>query len=204
MPNSLPDNSTPELLAQLLRRVASHDTIALDALYTLTAPKLFGIALQMLGRREWAEEVMQDTFAAVWGFAAEYQAGESVPMAWMAAIVRKRALDILRSQRSTGTGAVTSWDANLDELLTSNAAGPLERVASGQEARWLAVAMQELEASQRRAITLAFFCELTHGEVAETMNVPLGTAKSWIRRGLQTLKFDLDEAGASGALHEER
>jgi hypothetical protein len=120
MTTPLPHDPTPDTLVQLLDRVASEDAAALRALYDLTSSKLFGLALRILVKREWAEEVLQDAFVNIWRYAGDYKAGLSAPMTWMAAIVRNRALDYLRRQKANGAGAETgkrgrSLRANVDE-----------------------------------------------------------------------------------------
>jgi RNA polymerase sigma-70 factor (ECF subfamily) len=202
MPNELPDYPKT-VLTELLGRIATQDAAALLTLYALAAPKLFGIALHILGRQEWAEEVLQEAFFNIWRFAPQYRCSVSGPLVWMSAIVRNRAFDYLRQQKSRGCTAFTEWDANLDEVLASDLAGPLEALSLSEEARLLSVMMKRLEVAQRRAVTLAYLCALTHCEVAEAMDVPVGTAKAWIRRGIQKLRSGFDDASARRVEREE-
>ena len=181
-------SDTPTSLAQLLERVASEDAAALRALYDLTSSKLFGLALRILVKREWAEEVLQDAFVNIWRYAGDYRAGLSAPMTWMASIVRNRALDYLRRQKANGASAETQWSEALDDILPGNEADPSEQTLMSQEARQLRICMEQLEASQRQAVALAYLRDQSHSEVADVMKVPLGTVKSWIRRGLEKLR----------------
>ena len=139
-------------------------------------------------KREWAEEVLQDAFVNIWRYAGDYRAGLSAPMTWMASIVRNRALDYLRRQKAHGASAETQWSEALDDILPGNEADPSEQTLMSQEARHLRICMERLEASQRQAVALAYLRDQSHSEVAEVMKVPLGTVKSWIRRGLEKLK----------------
>src|SRR5258707_15873183 len=88
-----PRELTPETLAELLERIAKEDASALRELYDLAAPKLFGLALRILSRHEWAEEVLQDSFVNIWRFAGDYRRALSPPLTWVSAIVRNPALD---------------------------------------------------------------------------------------------------------------
>jgi RNA polymerase sigma-70 factor (ECF subfamily) len=97
-----------DILAPLIERIAIHDTAALRELYELTSPRLFGQVIRMLGRREWAEEVLQEAFINIWRFASDYRQSVSAPMAWMVAIVRHRALDYLRQRKAFAADAETS------------------------------------------------------------------------------------------------
>jgi RNA polymerase sigma-70 factor (ECF subfamily) len=175
---------TPETLSLLLERIATEDAAALRSLYELTSSKLFGLALRILIKREWAEEVLQDSFINIWRFAGDYRKGLSAPMTWMAAIVRNRALDHLRRVNS----AETEWSETLDDLLPTSELSPAEIASMSQQARQLAICMQRLDASQRQAVALAYLRDQSHSEVALALKVPLGTVKSWIRRGLEKLK----------------
>jgi RNA polymerase sigma-70 factor (ECF subfamily) len=188
MPTALPRDPTPDTLVELLERVATEDAAALRALYDLTSSKLFGLALRIVVKREWAEEVLQDAFVNIWRYAGDYRAGLSAPMTWMAAIVRNRALDFLRRQKASGAAAETQWSEALDDILPGNEADPSEETLLSQEARRLRICMEQLEASQRQAVALAYLRDQSHSEVANVMQVPLGTVKSWIRRGLDKLK----------------
>src|SRR5258707_15093848 len=100
---------TPDTLAALLERVADSDAAGLRSRYELTSPKRFGLAMRILVRREWAEEVLQDAFVNVWRHAGDYRKSLSAAMTWLAAIVRHRALDRLRQQRSGVAAGETEW-----------------------------------------------------------------------------------------------
>ncbi|TDN63779.1 sigma-70 family RNA polymerase sigma factor [Paraburkholderia sp. BL10I2N1] len=179
-----PQESTPETLVALLERVAGEDASALRELYDVASPKLFGLALRILSKPEWAEEVLQDSFVNIWRFAGDYRRGLSAPMTWMSAIVRNRAFDQLRRVNATET----EWNDMLDELVASGDPTPEELSSMSAEARQLARCMETLEPVQRQAVALAYLRDQSHSEIAEVLTVPLGTVKSWIRRGLQKLK----------------
>ncbi|QCP48603.1 sigma-70 family RNA polymerase sigma factor [Trinickia violacea] len=184
---SLPPEPTPDALAALLARVAGEDAAALRSLYDLTSSKLFGVALRILVKREWAEEALQDAFVSIWRYAGDYRESLAAPMTWMAAIVRNRALDVLRRQKTSAAGQ-TEWSESLDEVLAGPDPDPADTALLSQEARRLAICMARLDANQRQAVALAYLRDQSHSEIANVLKVPLGTVKSWVRRGLEKLK----------------
>ncbi|NKJ50527.1 RNA polymerase subunit sigma-24 [Burkholderia sp. SG-MS1] len=179
-----PRELTPETLAELLERIAREDEAALRELYELAAPKLFGLALHILSRHEWAEEVLQESFVNIWRFAGDYRRALSAPMTWMSAIVRHRALDHLRRVDTQET----QWSDVLNDLVASSDPDPEALTGVSLQARLLAGCMQQLEPAQRQAVALAYLRDRSHSEIADMLRVPLGTIKSWIRRSLAKLK----------------
>lgn len=178
-----------DALRELLRRCAGRDRSAFDRLYRLTSARLFGVALRILRRDDWAEEVLQDCYVSIWNNAATYQAQASAPMTWMVAIVRNRCFDWLR--RPSLEVSAESDDPDGESLIdraASQDAGPFERLLQASDAQAVSRCLQTLEGRQREAILLAFYEGLTHTELAQRMAEPLGTAKTWIRRGLEKLR----------------
>jgi len=172
-------------LAELLAQCALRNQRAFALLYELTSAKLFGVALRILRRRDWAEEVLQECYVSIWNHAGDYAIQKSAPLTWMTSIVRNRSLDWLRRPQHEATGeeydiAVEAWQ--------DDAPGPLERLAASSEAAALERCLQQLDGKQRQSIMLAFFHGMSHSEVAGHMKQPLGTVKTWVRRGLERLK----------------
>ncbi len=175
----------PARLAGLLAQCALRDQRAFADLYRLTSPKLYGVALRILRRQDWAEEVLQECYVSIWNHAANYAVQKSAPLTWMTSIVRNRCLDWLRRPRPEATGdeydiAVEAWQ--------DDAPGPMEQMLASSDAAALARCLQQLESKQRQSIMLAFFNGLSHSELATHMRQPLGTVKTWVRRGLERLK----------------
>lgn len=177
------DSSSSDL-ADLLARCALGDRAAFARLYQATSAKLFGVAIRML-RDSRAEEVLQDAFVKIWHRAGDYRPDRGSAMAWMASIVRNRALDVLR--RPDAEDRLED-----DDVHESDAPGPLEQVLRGAEARALLKCLERLDARGREAVTLAFFQGLAHAELAQRLKQPLGTVKSWIRRSLLQLRGCLE------------
>ncbi|ULX54858.1 RNA polymerase subunit sigma-24 [Cupriavidus taiwanensis] len=186
--------ASPDRLEGLLQAVAVGERQALRALYDLTATKLFGLALRITGRRDWAEDVVQESFVSIWHHAGDYRPQLAAPMTWMTAIVRNRALDCLRRAAAARVPQTVELEQDLAEWLADDAAGPAELAEASQQARALNRCLQRLEQSQRQAIMLAYLQDLSHAELAERLRAPLGTVKSWIRRGLERLRSCMEGA----------
>ncbi|WP_373380308.1 sigma-70 family RNA polymerase sigma factor [Cupriavidus nantongensis] len=186
--------ASPDRLEGLLQAVAVGERQALRALYDLTATKLFGLALRITGRRDWAEDVVQESFVSIWHHAGDYRPQLGAPMTWMTAIVRNRALDCLRRAAAARVPQTAELEQDLAEWLADDAAGPAELAEASQQARALNRCLQRLEQPQRQAIMLAYLQDLSHAELAERLRAPLGTVKSWIRRGLERLRSCMEGA----------
>lgn len=183
----LSETRDQELIA-LLDRVARQDAAALKALYDLTSALLFGLALRVVRNREWAEDVVQESYLTVWRSAGDYRASLSPPMAWMGLVVRSRALDHLRRRVAERVDRTQELDEVLADTLEGDAPNPLDEVQASQQARALHRCLQLLEVRQRQVLSLAYLRDLSHHELAEQLSLPLGTVKTWIRRGLIQLR----------------
>ncbi|MCW5654312.1 sigma-70 family RNA polymerase sigma factor [Hydrogenophaga sp.] len=180
-------NSDEELIA-LIERVALRDETALKALYGRTSAKLYGLSLRVVGQHEWAEDALQDTFLHIWRAAGDYHASLSPPMAWLGMIVRSRSLDLLRRRRAERAHLTDEIDTALAESLEGDAPNPMDTSLASQQAWALHQCLSRLENRQREAVSLAYLRDLSHGELAAQLRLPLGTVKSWIRRGLEQLR----------------
>ena len=176
-----------ELMA-LLDRVAARDEAALKALYDLTSGKLYGLAVRVVAHRDWAEDVLQESYLTIWRVAADYRAALSPPMAWMGLIVRSRALDCLRRRTADHSSVTQELDDTLAETLEGDAANPMDTTQASQQAWALHQCLSRLEYRQREVVSLAYLRDLSHSELAEQLRLPLGTIKTWIRRGLEQLR----------------
>jgi RNA polymerase sigma-70 factor, ECF subfamily len=178
-----------ELLQGLLGRCAAADSNALQRLYELVSPVLFASITRILRRRALAEEALQDVFISIWQQAGQFTAVRGRPMAWMMSIARYRAIDLLRRERFAPT-----FEAQPPERPTIDA----EPESEGSSAAWVpsAESMQRclalLSDQQTHCLELAFVEGNSHEDIARLMGSPLGTVKSWIRRGLRSLRQCLE------------
>lgn len=168
----------------LLLAVSHKDRHAFEMLYRQVSPRLYAVALRMLKRPELAEELLQDVFVTVWAQAGSYNSSYSAPLTWMISIVRNRAIDRLRMNEP----AVPMHDETEMDLFLSTESGPLARYEQTTTRKKLDDCMKQLSAEQRQSIFLAYYHSLSHAAIARQMAQPLGTTKSWIRRGLAQLK----------------
>jgi RNA polymerase sigma-70 factor (ECF subfamily) len=182
-------------LALLLSNVALGDQAAFANLYRQTSSHLYGVAVRILREGSTAEEVLQEAFVSIWHHAGSYEAAKSQPLTWLSTIVRNRCLDLKR-RRELDTVTMTTDDDDGKEFdLPSGDPTPVEMLLAGAEAQSVRDCVDTLDAGPKQAIALAFYQGLSHAELAEHMRQPLGTVKSWVRRGLEKLKTCLDRAG---------
>jgi len=172
-------------LVSLVELVATGDQSALAALYDATNRLIYSLVLRVLGDMSSAEEVLIDVYTQVWRQAASYDANRGAPLAWMATIARSRAIDRLRS----------GWQEqrrkeSLDVLgdAPSNASSPEESAAASELQKLVREALNVLTPEQRQVIELAYYSGLSHSEIAEKLNQPLGTVKTRTRLGMMKLR----------------
>lgn len=174
-------------LSRLLIRVAAGDEDAFAELYRRTSARLFGVCLRMLVEHGEAEEALQDIYTTVWRRAASFDAARAGAMTWMMALSRNKIIDRLRQRRESMPSPVVDLDGVVDEY-----PGPALQAEASQEYRRLQECLEALESRQRQSVRDAFFSGSTYSELAARCQVPIGTMKSWIRRGLLQLRTCLD------------
>jgi len=166
-----------------LRRCAAGDRAALRRIYDAEGPRMLGVALRILRRRQLAEEAVHDAFVQVWQRAESFDPARGAAKTWLYALVRHRALNILRGE------ARTDLVADFEPMgLASEEESPESVMARLSEAGALRRCLERLEPARRRAVVLAYMHGLSHGELAARVGVPLGTMKSWLRRSLLALR----------------
>lgn len=175
-------------LKEWLAAAARADGAAFRRLYDATSAKLFGFAVRILGKGELAEEVLQESYVSIWNNAGSYRPALAAPLTWMTAIVRNKAFDALRRRGDRGGIEINGLDPEIVQAMESDGPTPLEALQLSSDATALALCMKRLEALHRQAIALAFYHDLSHSEVAGQFQLPIGTIKTWIRRGLERLR----------------
>lgn len=175
-------------LEVLLGRCAARDQQALAELYKLVSARLFGLLMRMLRNRAVAEEALQDVMVRIWQRSDQYAAYRGRALSWIISIARYRAIDLLRAQRKQ----VTLEDAPEEALVDPAADAFSEMTASQRSLRALDDCFRRLTPEQRRCLSLAYVDGYSQDEIATTIASPLGTVKSWVRRGLSSLKRCMD------------
>jgi RNA polymerase sigma-70 factor (ECF subfamily) len=191
-PNVLGVNLTPPIsdadlarqrLVEALVATGAEDRTAFRTLYKLTSAKLFGVCLRICGDRQAAEDVLSEVYLTIWKRAGAFEPGRASPISWLATIARNRAIDW---RRASGRAPPARVEDIAD--LADDRASAEDVLLVDEQARALHACLDQLEPRQRDAIRTAFFDGLTYAELAERDAVPLGTMKSWVRRGLIRLK----------------
>ena len=174
-------------LAELMSRIAAGDRAALRSLYDATCAKLFGVCFRILSNRDESEDVLQEVYLTIWRRADRFEAARASAMAWMATIARNRAIDRLRAR---GPLAYAEPVEAVDAADSAPLASAVLEQAQDEAA--LRRCLGELDARTAAVIRTAFFEGVTYEALAKRLDAPLGTVKSWIRRGLLRLKGCLE------------
>ncbi|HEX3836965.1 MAG TPA: sigma-70 family RNA polymerase sigma factor [Steroidobacteraceae bacterium] len=175
-------------LEGLLAQVALGNRTAFEALYRGTANRLFGICLRILRQRPEAEDALQEVYTTVWRKAAQFDPQKAGATAWLAMIARNKAIDRLRALPAHAARASFELAGNLED----QGASPAQAVETSKDRARLEHCLDGLEPKRRSLIRAAFFDGLTYEQLAARIESPLGSIKSWIRRGLLQLRECLD------------
>lgn len=175
--------ASADLLGSLMARIAAGERDALKQLYDATSAKLFGVCLRILSDREESEDVLQDVYVTIWRRADRYDGTRASVMTWVSTIARNRSIDRLRAR------GPLAYAEQVEELEIADGAESAESLLSAADDRnRLHGCLSELDERTEKVIRTAFFEGVTYEALAQRMDAPLGTVKSWIRRGLAKLK----------------
>lgn len=175
-------------ISGLIEDSARRDAGAFEALYSQTSAKLFAIALRICRDRAMAEDVLQETFVAIWRGATTFDPQRGDGFAWLGAIARHRALDAVRKR---GRSDVPVGDEYIDRI----AGIPDLHAARADYADLDALVhcLDQMEEQQRELILLAYYEGRSREELASRFAAPINTVKTWLRRGLARLRLCLEE-----------
>ncbi len=180
--------ASDEELDELLIATARHDRAAFRLLYDRTSPKLFGIALKICRNRAMAEDVLQDVFTEIWSKAGSFDRARGQAGGWLSVIARNRSIDALRRQGSgflgVGTGSEEEMIAVPDPALARD---------GGVEYLTLVDCLNQMEARERDLVLRAYYLGETREDMARAIDAPVNTIKTWLRRGLISLKACLGD-----------
>ncbi|HEX2335820.1 MAG TPA: sigma-70 family RNA polymerase sigma factor [Hyphomicrobiaceae bacterium] len=174
-------------LIEALGRVAQGDEAAFKAVYAATSLKLYGIVVRILGRRDLADEVLQEVYVRVWQSAVDYDPTASSPITWLATIARNRALD--EAKRKT----MVSLEESPQLLQLPGEDDPSANYEQLEQMRRLYACLNELEPEKREIVLLAYHYGLTREDIARRLNRPVPTVKTWLRRSLEQIKSCLGQ-----------
>lgn len=177
----------------LLERIGQRDSRALSELYQYYAGPLYSYAYKMLSNHEDAEEVLQDTFVRIWKKAAKYDGERSKPFTWSVMIARGLTLDRLR--RRNKKSAIKSVPLDVADEPSTSMDDCVEHLFFNEASRQVQQALQTLPEVDRRCLELVVFSEVSHSQIAQETQQPLGTVKARIRRGLVKLRIALERHG---------
>lgn len=177
--------SAEESLDALLVRTAAGDQTAFRALYDRTSARLFAICLRIARNRTLAEDFLQEAFARIWERSRQFDPQRGSALAWMIALARHHAIDVIRAR---GREVLAADGAEIDQP-DGPAVGPVE---AGLDFPVVLSRLAELDDGPRRAIMHAYLDGLSYQEIAAALGVPVGTAKTWVSRGIAKLRRILD------------
>lgn len=200
-----PINEKRARLAELLQSVSHGNEPAFAEMYEMTHAYLYNVAFRVVGSAHHAEEVLQEAYLSIWQQAHRYQPHLGTAMTWLITVVRNQSVSLLRSQGMERRSYSLEQDVGeFDEPATegSEEADAIEQVFYASALSRLPAAMARLDPAQRQAIALTFGQGMAHAELSAHLSAPLGTVKSWIRRGLVHLSRYLGEPDTA-TLHIE-
>ena len=196
-----PSQQTTSMIDQnLLALVAKGDQQAFSQLYDHSSTLLFTMAVRILGNREEAAELLQDVYLEVWRKVSRYDVGRGTPVAWLVTLTKSRAIDRLRARAARGYQATNSLEAGTAMQVADPSPSPLETQADQELRLAVGAAVAGLPQAQQQAIELAYYEGLSHTEIAQRLNQPLGTVKTRIKLGMSKLRDGLQQWGNHGDL----
>ena len=175
-------------VARLLAEVANGSRDAFESLYQRTSSKLFGVCVRLMPDRAEAEDVLQEVYVGIWHKAGQFDPARASPITWLAMIARNKAIDRLRTLPAANTQA----PVEMAERAVDPSLSPLGDAEASNDRVRLDQCMEQLDDRRRGLIRTAFFEGATYEELAARVGSPLGTVKSWIRRGLLQLRACLE------------
>ena len=178
--------SSEKELAGLIDKISRGCESALKKFYDLTISQVYGLALKILTKNHDADEVALDVFKQVWKKAGDYSPERGNPSAWIITLTRSRAIDRLRTDSKRKIR-----EDSLDYVVPASDDTTDEHTDIREKRALIDTALEGLSPGQRKSIELAYFYGLSQSEIAETLDEPLGTVKSWMRAGMSKLRAHL-------------
>jgi len=189
-PNAAPTAGAADDDRALISRITAGDERALGVLYDRYAATMYAVAFRISGERADAEEIVLETFSQAWRNAGRFHGEKGSAVAWLTMMCRSRALDLIRSRGRRAKLVETAQQAEPTgaPAMGTGPENPTDRVAGSERAAKVAAALESLSPPQRQAIELAYYEGLSHSEIAERLDEPLGTVKTRVRLAMQKLR----------------
>jgi len=190
------DSAEKAIDLDLMRRIAERDSDAMRELYDRHAGLVYAIAMKVLHNRDDAADVTEDVFFELWDKASRFDASRASPSTYIVMLARSRAID--RARRKPREAAV-SLEKTEEPLYASDGGTdntPAGAAELGEQRTLVRQALEKLDPAQREVLSEAYFGGLSHSEIAEKLNKPLGTVKTYIRQGLIRLREQLRRSGS--------
>jgi RNA polymerase sigma-70 factor, ECF subfamily len=184
-------NNPSTVVRKLLARVAKGDQEAFERLYAQTSPLLYTLVLRIVGKPADASDLLQEVYLEAWRKASNYDAARGAPMAWLVTLARSRAIDWVRALAARGKDVTASLDDMPPSGLAAQNADALDIRTANERQDLVRASLKTLPPVQQQVIDLAFYEGLTHVEISERLNVPLGTIKTRIRLAMKKLRNGL-------------
>ncbi len=195
------DNRCARDDADLFADITEGDVDAFRLFFRRHAPEALALAFRILGNRQDAEDVVSEVFLEMWRKRGRYDSLRGTPRAYLLMLVRSRAIDLYRAQvRSRPTSTLLEAETLPEQQVDWGHNAPSERLAQAEFEDLAVLALAELDGTQRKTLELTFFEGLSHSQIASHLELPLGTVKSHIRRGLAKLRAALDDHRSGGSL----
>jgi RNA polymerase sigma-70 factor, ECF subfamily len=184
----------------LLARIVKGDQQAFSQLYDHSSTLLFTLAVRILRNHEDAAELLQDVYLEVWRKVSRYDVGRGTPIAWLVTLAKSRAIDRLRARAARGDRATNSLETESAAQKVDLSPSSFETQADQELRIAVGAAVAGLPQAQQQAIELAYYEGLSHQEIAERLNQPLGTVKTRIKLGMSKLRDGLQQWRTHGDL----
>lgn len=178
-----------EEIAQMIIDCSKRDPKALERLYVKVACLLNHFAMGIVHNEALSNEILQDSFIQIWENAHNFEPSKGKAMSWMRAIVRNKAIDKLRTESKHLRTRHINNSEIIAELPAEQIYQPDIALSENQLSRFINANVESLPSNQRMSILLAYFHGYTRNELAVAMNTNINTTKSWLRRGLKTMKY---------------
>jgi RNA polymerase sigma-70 factor, ECF subfamily len=173
---------SPSEIETLISRAGLGDRAAFSALYAATSAKLFGVCLRVLKNRTDAEDVLQETYVKIWHNAGKYQVSGYSPITWLVTIARNQAIDRLRARKPESAELAEAED------IADTSSTPEQNVLAGAETERLKLCLEKLSPGRAEAVKAAYMEGYSYQELADRLQQPINTVRTWLRRSLISLK----------------